>query len=368
MTHPKRALALSAALLAARAGAAAPREPAPAPEVVEAARREGVVVVHATTDKSSAAPLLEGFAALHPELRVEYEEMNTAVLHERALAAARGGGGVARGADVLWSSAMDLQMKLANDGYALPYASPEARFIPTWAVWKDEAFGTTFEPLGFVYDARRLAAGEVPASHAQLAREVRANPERWRGKIATYDPARSGIGFLVLTQDERTDRGFVEAARAYGDAGVKLHATTAEMVRRVAAGELLLGFEAIGSYALLARRSDPAIGIAYPRDYTLVLSRIALIPKSAPHPNAARVFLDWLLSARGQELLARASVFAIRRDVEGEATAAALTRSLGRSLRPIPVSPSLLLYLDHAKRADFLRRWEAAVAPRTKGP
>jgi iron(III) transport system substrate-binding protein len=61
-------------------------------------------------------------------------------------------------------------------------------------------------------------------------------------------------------------------------------------------------------------------------------------------------------------------VFAIRRDVEGEATAAALTRSLGRSLRPIPVSPSLLLYLDHAKRADFLRRWEAAVAPRTKGP
>ncbi|MFL5299007.1 MAG: hypothetical protein ACJ79R_01525 [Anaeromyxobacteraceae bacterium] len=72
MTHPKRALALSAALLAARAGAAAPREPATAPEVVEAARREGVVVVHATTDKSSAAPLLEGFAALHPELRVEY--------------------------------------------------------------------------------------------------------------------------------------------------------------------------------------------------------------------------------------------------------------------------------------------------------
>jgi iron(III) transport system substrate-binding protein len=97
------------------------------------------------------------------------------------------------------------------------------------------------------------------------------------------------------------------------------------------------------------------------------MSRIALIPKSAPHPDAAKVFLDYLLSARGQELLARAGVFAIRSDVEGEATAGALSRSLGASLRPIPVSPSLLLYLDRSKRQDFLRRWEEAVTPGAKG-
>ncbi|MFL5273484.1 MAG: ABC transporter substrate-binding protein [Anaeromyxobacteraceae bacterium] len=361
MTHPKRALALSAALLAARAGAAAPREPATAPEVVEAARREGVVVVHATTDKSSAAPLLEGFAALHPELRVEYEEMNTAVLHERALAAARGGGGVARGADVLWSSAMDLQMKLANDGYAVAYPSPEARFIPTWAVWKDEAFGTTYEPIGFVYNTRLLPPSEVPDSHAGLLRALRERPERYRGKIAAYDPEKSGIGFLLLTQDARTDPAFAEAARAYGAAGVKLCATTGEMMRRVAAGEDLIALDAIGSYALLERRRNPGLGFVAPKDYTLVMSRIALILRAAPHPNAAKVFLDYLLSIRGQQILARAELFAIRPEASGEATAAALARSLGPSLRPIPVGPSLLVYLDRAKRAEFLRRWAEAL-------
>ncbi len=228
-------------------------------------------------------------------------------------------------------------------GYALRYASPEARRIPTWAVWKDEAFGTTYEPIGFVYNARLLPPSEAPDSHASLVKQLRERPERYRGKIAAYDPERSGIGFLLLTQDARTDPAFADAVRAYGVAGVNLYATTREMMRRVAAGEDLIALDAIGSYALLERRRNPSIRFVTPKDYTLVMSRIALIPRAASHPNAAKVFLDYLLSLRGQQILARAELFAIRPEASGEATAAALARSLGASLRPIPVGPSLLV-------------------------
>ncbi len=258
---------------------------------------------------------------------------------------------------------MDLQLKLVNDGFAQRYDSPEARRVPTWAVWKQEAFGTTYEPIAFVYDKRALAAADVPDSHAALVKLLRSAPERYRGRVATYDPQRSGIGFLLATQDARTDPAYAEAVRAYGAAGVKLYRTTGEIVRRVTAGEHVLGVNVIASYARADARLADVVGVIYPRDYTLVMSRIAFIARAARRPNAARVFLDYLLSQRGQEVLARASLFAIRPGVEGEATASALARLLGRSQRPIPVGSGLLVYLDAAKHAEFLRRWREAFSP-----
>jgi iron(III) transport system substrate-binding protein len=91
------------------------------------------------------------------------------------------------------------------------------------------------------------------------------------------------------------------------------------------------------------------------------MSRIAIIPKAAKHPNAAKVFLDYLLSGRGQDLLAnKALLFAIRPGVTGEATQTNLEKTLGKSLRPIHVGPGLLTYLDQSKRLDFLRKWQQA--------
>ena len=62
---------------------------------------------------------------------------------------------------------MDLQVKLAADGYALTYASPEIPSLPKWAVWKDQAYGTTYEPITFVYNKRLVPAERRAAgSHA----------------------------------------------------------------------------------------------------------------------------------------------------------------------------------------------------------
>jgi iron(III) transport system substrate-binding protein len=89
---------------------------------------------------------------------------------------------------------------------------------------------------------------------------------------------------------------------------------------------------------------------------------VALVAKGAKHPNAAKVFLDYLLSRRGQQALAKASVYAVRSDVEGETTAASLSKSLGGAVKPIPVDESLLSYLDQAKRLEFLRQWQKTIA------
>jgi iron(III) transport system substrate-binding protein len=349
-------LALSGA--DARAAAAAP---ATAPEVVAAAEKEGKLVIYSTTDSASAGALLKDFAALHPSIQVEYDDLNSTEVYNRFVSEAAAG---AASADVLWSSAMDLQIKLVADGYALPYASPEVRALPPGSVWKDQAFGTTFEPIVFVYNKRLLKPEEVPQSHADLVKLLRAKPDRFRGKLTSYDPERSGLGFLLITEDAKHDPAFAETEKAYGSVAVKLYTSTGAMLERIASGEHLLGFNMIGSYAALRQRKDPSLGIVYPGDYLLVMSRVAILPKAGRHPNAARLFLDHVLSQRGQQALASSALFAIRSDVTGDQTAAALNRSAGASLKPIPVGPALLEYLDQTKRLDFLKRWQQALGTR----
>lgn len=354
------------ALIAGMATAAAQVPPGTEtdPAVAAAAAREGKVVIYSTTDSAAAQALLKEFRARYPQVDVEYDDMNSTEVYNRFVSEAAAGGG---SADLLWSSAMDLQIKLANDGYAAEYASPAASKLPSWAVWKNLAYGTTFEPIGLVYNKRLLKPDEVPQTHADLTKRVNAAPARWAGKICSYDPERSGIGFLLITQDAKNDPAFAETLKAYGAAQVKLYTSTGAMLEKILSGEHLLGFNMIGSYALAKAKKDPNVGFVMPKDYTLVMSRIAFVPKAAKHPNAGRLFLDFLLSQRGQEIIAgKSDLFAIRTGVTGEFTAAKLQAEMGDKLRPIPVGPALLAYLEQAKRLELLKRWQQAVQPTGK--
>jgi iron(III) transport system substrate-binding protein len=359
MLKSRLAQLCSLALLALPAAAAAGTAPRTAPQVVAAAEKEGSVVIYSTTDSKIADPLLKDFAVLYPKIKVEYNDINSTELYNRFISEVAAGAG---SADVLWSSAMDLQMKLANDGYAAAYQSPETDMLPPWSIWKGEAYGTTFEPIVFVYNKRLLKPEEAPQTHAELTKLLRAQKDRFKGKLTAYDPERSGVGFLLLTQDARTDPGYEEAAKAYGSVGVKLYTSIGAMLERITSGEHILGFNIFSSYARAKQKKDPSLEIVYPKDYTLVMSRIAILPKAARHPNASKVFLDYLLSGRGQEIVAHSvGLGSIRTDVTGDGTAASLGASMGSTLKPIPVSPALLVYLDQAKRLEFLNKWQQAL-------
>src|SRR5580704_13648632 len=89
--------------------------------VIEAAKTEAKVVVYATTDTTAAGPLLKDFQALYPGITIEYSNLNAAALYGRFAAEFAAG----PTADVLWSATMDRQVKLAADGQAATYESPE---------------------------------------------------------------------------------------------------------------------------------------------------------------------------------------------------------------------------------------------------
>jgi iron(III) transport system substrate-binding protein len=221
-----------------------------------------------------------------------------------------------------------------------------------------KAFGTTLEPLVMVYNKRLVPGDAVPQSHADLARVLR-EKDLFRGKATMYDAEKSGVGFMLITEDARVWPGFWDLAAAFGKSGAKYYTSAGAMLEKVSSGEHLLAYNIFGSYALLRMKKDPAIAVVTPKDYTLGLSRVAFIAKGARHPSAGKLFLDYLLSRRGQTSMANQSLLhSIRTDVEGQATAAALQKELGDRLKPIPVSASLTEYLEPAKRLEVLSKWK----------
>ena len=331
--------------------------PANYQKIIDAAKKEGKLVIYATTDTKAAEPIVKDFESLYPGIKVEYNDLNSTELYNRFIGEAAAGGGTG---DITWSSSMDLQVKLVLDGHALTYKSSEARKLPAWANWKDQAYGTTYEPISIVYNKRLLKGDEIPKSHADLARAL-ANP-KLKGKVVTYDPERSGVGFSYLTQDLKNNKGFWDMAKALGHSGVKVYTSTGAMMEKVSSGEALMGYNIIGSYAFLKSKKDPSIGYLYPSDYTVVMSRVIFISKHAKNPNAAKLWLDYLLSARGQQIVSdKADLFAIRSDIKGDTTMAKLSKQLGAGAKTIPIGKETVEFLDQKKRLDFLKKWQQAL-------
>jgi iron(III) transport system substrate-binding protein len=357
-----RSLVLALGLALGAADTALAQVPAGYPAsyqaIVDAAKKEGKVIVYTPTDTNAGRPLVREFESLYPGVKVEYNDMNTTEIYKRVIAEAASGNA---GADIVWSSAMDQQVKLVADGYAATYESPETANLPTWAVFQKQAYGTTFEPVGIVYNKRLLPAADVPHSHAEFLKLIK--DPRFQGKVTTFDIEKSGSGFLFLTEDVRIEPAMTwDIVRAMAAQGVRLQSSSGTMMERISSGENLIGYNMFLSYAHARAKKDPSIGYEVPKDYALVLSRVAFVSKSAKNPNAARLFLDYLLSRRGQTTLSNASELnSIRADVEGEMTMAALTKQYGSSLKPIAIGSQLVAYFDQKKRVDFLKQWQQAI-------
>ncbi|WP_333823831.1 ABC transporter substrate-binding protein [Pinisolibacter sp.] len=342
------ALALSTATVRA-----AEREVFPAP-----AGERGRIVVRGATDLSAIRPLILDFQRLRPDVTVDYHDYVTNDLFEEAAEACRAD---RPHADLLLSSAVDHLVELANRGCAAPHRSGDAAALSSWAKWRDEVFGFTLEPAVIVYNKKLLAPELVPASHHQLAEILRTHAGLFRGRVGTYDIRLSGVGYLYAFFDLlQTGTTYGRLLESMGRVGTVLRCCTDQVLEGVARGELLIGYNLLGSYAYGRMRQGAPIGIVLPRDYTLVLARGAMIPRRSSGGDGG-IFLDYLLSPRGQEV-GRAEAFFFSADgglppgVEGPASI--LGSGAGR---PIAIGPALLLTQDRMRRTRFIADWSRSM-------
>lgn len=339
--------------LAASVSAEPLRFPAPAPGPGSA---EDVLSIYSTLDQPLAAPLIAAFQTRNPNVTVIYDDLLAADIATRVIAESDGDG---RTADFVFSSGMDLQVKLANDGYAQPVSVPLARDWPDWANWRDMAFALTFEPGVLVWHKPSFPDGPPESRLAMI--DWLKGPQAGRG-IGTYDVTRSAVGYLYLARDAEHFADIWSLVAAMGRAGLQTFPTSQDIIDRVADGRLALGYNILGSYADARAREEPDLGIVLLKDFTVVVSRVGLVPRAAARPDLGTEFLAFLMGREGQTIMAdRLRLAAISLEVSGENSARAMEAALGEQLRPVPVSPGLLAYLDQSKRARLIAQWKAAL-------
>jgi iron(III) transport system substrate-binding protein len=334
---------------------------------VETDRRSGkpevnnVVTVYSTTDTAIFQPVIADFRKLHPDIRLDYVELDSQPLVDRFLRESRTG---KPRVDIVFSSAMDLQVKLVNDGYAQKHLSANSGALPAWAKWRNEIFGLTFEPVVMVANPALFSDLAMPKTRLDLVQSLRAEPAFWRGRIGTYDIGTSSVGYLLAGQDARQSNEYGALVAAMGEADARTYQNVSVVIDDIAAGKVALGYNVLGSYAKRKQASGAKLQIIYPEDYTLAVIRAAFIAKHAPNPKAAHLFLDYLMSLRGQRVLAtRSGLAAVREDVSGRYASLDIDGAALGPLRPIPIGPGLMTYLDQQKRQRFLANWQAAWVP-----
>ncbi len=309
------------------------------------------MLVRSTTDLGILAPVVETYLQGRPGVAIDYEQWGSNALFELSLDDCATG---AAAADVVISSGVHQMVQLVNNACAAPHVSALTAQLPEALNWRDELWGITREAAVMVYNRALVPPDEVPRTRFDLLDLLRPAGTPYAGRVATYDVESSGLGYLFAFSDAREATTFGALLESLGRSGAVATCCSAEIIAGVAEGRYLVAYNVLGSYAQVAARADSRIGIVLPEDYTLVLSRALMIPRAAAHKAEARAFLDFLLSEAGRAALEEVLLID---PLTGKALAEERPQISETALRPIGLSPALIVALDRQKRAQFIRRW-----------
>lgn len=267
--------------------------PTPAPDLA------GELIVYTSRAEALFKPVIEAFNEAYPNIKVTVlsgsnGELAAKLLEERANPRA----------DVLINSDTLTMESLAAEGVFSPNDSPAVMAVPVGFRGDDgDWVALTLRTRVIMYNTDLVTPEELPTSLLDLA------DPRWKGQIGSAD-SRNGamLANLVAIRNllgEETMATFVQGLVANETAWFSGHT---DVRKAVGAGELKLGFVNHYYYHLSKAEGAP-VGIIYPDQGDgqigmIVNSTNAGIVQGGPNPELARVFVDFMLSVRGQRVYA----------------------------------------------------------------
>ena len=202
-------------------------------------------------------------------------------------------------ADVVQAPIPVLEL-LKSRGILAAYRSPSAKGYPDWAV-KDERM-TLFgiEYMALIYNKERVKAGDLPKRYQDLTHP------RWKNQLVMPNPANhpSTISWLVglkenVFKSEGEWRKFLGGLAANQPMFV---ASLGPTPAPVESGEKLI---AISMPKYIITKAPAPLDWVRIADPMMGTPRAIAVTSKAPHPNAARVFVDYWLSRKSMEILAK---------------------------------------------------------------
>ncbi len=274
-------------------------------KLLELAQKEGNVVFYTSMDAGDARTLTEAFQKKYPPIKADFFRAGREAVFSRFALEQKAGRFVT---DVVSVGEFHM-LEMKKQGLTTRYLSPEM-----------QAFAPDFkDPQGYwtcvyltvavlAYNTNRVRADELPRRYDDLLNPkwkkrlaLDANEERWVPGLMQIMGREKAVNFLkALAQQEvyiRRGRSLLTQLLLAGEFDVQIVAYWHE-VNRLMKQNAPIGWVGI----------EPAVTGA---------PQISLVTK-APHPNVGRLFVDFVLSAEGQSLMAKLGRVAARQGVKPE--------------------------------------------------
>jgi iron(III) transport system substrate-binding protein len=271
--------------------------------LVAAAKNEKEVVWYTTTSAGDNQAIVAGFNTKYPFLKVQVLRSTGEKLRQRVLAETQGGQFFS---DVLSVSSMEMGL-LKSRNLLQPYDAPEAASYPANARDKERAF-TAIYARNFVigYNTALLSEKERPRDWPDLLAPF------WKGKIAMDEEEFEWFGTLVDYWGREKAGKFIRAFAAQQPQLRRGHSLLAQLL---AAGEFHAAIVFPFEIEQLKQKSARVDWAATSDPIVTSINVIALSAK-APHANAGKLLLNYVLSEEGQTIIRNLSRVPIRPGVK----------------------------------------------------
>ena len=272
---------------------------------LDQAKKEGEVVLYTTMVVSDFQVFQKALAKKYPFLKVNHVRLGASTLVARAIAEFRAG----KHLTDVYGVTPDSMNYMRDQGILAPYTSAEAKFLHKGFVdpkgfWS----GINTDVLVTGVNTSQLNIKRAPRSYADYLK-----PE-YKGKMAfhvgTVNPL---IGLSEIYGEEKA----LAYLRSFAKQDLIQHNGYTKISQLLAAGEFpLVAFMQVTKLEKIHERGGPVDWLALDPSFATVSS--VAVSKNAPHPNAARLLVDFYLSEEGQKALREIDKIPLRRGVDAD--------------------------------------------------
>jgi len=271
------------------------------PRVVEGAKKEREVVWYTTTALETSKKMSDLFQAKYPFLNVVLYRTGVGALTSRILLEARAG---KHEWDVVGGGG-ELFVPLMEAKLIAQYRSAEAKMIDDDLVDRN-GYWTAYTATPFVlgFNTNMVKKQDVPKNYDALL------DPKWKGKNIGVDASAGVLHALMPSWGKEKAIAYFRQLAAQGPTPID---GTSIIAQLLSAGEFPLAFGSAHLYELLNRKGAPVDWLPLEPVVTRVVP--TMLGAKPRHPNAARLFYDFLVAKEGQGIIRLFNRIPVRRDV-----------------------------------------------------
>jgi ABC-type Fe3+ transport system substrate-binding protein len=262
----------------------------------EAAKKEGEVVWYTTLIVNQAVrPLIEAFGKRYPGVEVKYARADSGPTAIKIMNEARAGrpqsdlfDGIDTTPPLLTAGLVESYVPSSTDKYPAELKDPAGRWNALVVYFLTPAVNTSLVPVS-----------ERPKTPQDLLHP------RWKGKIAWSTVPASGSGVYVgsVLQTMGDDQGMTFLRALAKQDIINVDATNRAILDQVIYGQYPMALSIFNHHAVLSAQKGAPVEWLKLDPISAPMHSVGLT-KNGPHPNAAKLLIDFLLSEEGQKTLA----------------------------------------------------------------